>query len=221
MNEPPVRARKHIVVQPSDATRIVAGLERWAEDDDFVALRTRAFVYLLWDGALRTKAAVWLNAEEVVEDPRASRIRIVEKIAQRSCEGNNFRAHTFLISDRTRGALADYLKVVRSGGWLAKSDRLTGPLWISSHHHGTQQRMSQRTAMQRATRTRSRSTATSRPSGPGSTASTCTATSRATFARCFRRSTSSRRAGRLSRGAERSRRPSYGPWCGGARRALP
>jgi len=93
------------------------------------------------------RAAV-TNAEEVVEDPRASRIRIVEEVAQRSCEGNNYRARTFLMSDRTRSALADYLKVVRSGGWLAKSDRLAGPLWISTHHHGTQQRMSQRTAMQ-------------------------------------------------------------------------
>ena len=131
-----------------DVTRIVGALERWAKNDDFVALRTRAFVYLLWDGALRTKGAVWLNAEEVVEDPRASRIQVVEEVVQRSCEGNNYRGRTFLMSDRARAALVDYLKVARSGGWLAKEDRLEGPLWISTHHIGTQQRMSQRTAMQ-------------------------------------------------------------------------
>ena len=52
------------------------------------------------------------------------------------------------MSDRTRGALVYDLKVARSGGWLAKADRLEGPLWISTHHIGIQARMSQRTAMQ-------------------------------------------------------------------------
>jgi len=140
-------ARKSIVILPADVPRIVRALEKWA-DDDIVALRTRAFVYLLWDGAVRTKTAVWLNIEEVVEDPRASRIQVVQEVVQRPCEGNDYKGRTFLMSDRTRRALVDYLKVARSGGWLAKADRLEGPLWISTHHIGIQARMSQRTAMQ-------------------------------------------------------------------------
>lgn len=143
-----LRARKSVVVEPRDQSRILAALERWCEPGDFVALRTRAFVYLLWDGALRTKAAVWLNAEEVVKDPSANRIQVVQEVTQRPCEGNNYREREFLVSDRARDAITAYLKVARSDGWLAKSDRLEGPLWISTHHHGTQKRMSQRTAMQ-------------------------------------------------------------------------
>ncbi len=86
--------------------------------------------------------------EEVVKDPRASRIHVVQEVVQRPSEGNNYRERQFLMSDRTRNAMVDYLKVVRGGGWLAKEDRLQGPLWISTHHYGTQKRMSQRTAMQ-------------------------------------------------------------------------
>jgi hypothetical protein len=142
------RVRKSIVIDPGDQGRIVAALERWAATGDLVALRTRAFVYLLWDGALRTKAAVWLNAEEVVKDPRAKRIQVVQQAAERACEGNNYREREFLMSDRTRAALVEYLDAARSGGWLVNSSRLQGPLWLSTHHHGTQQRMSQRTAMQ-------------------------------------------------------------------------
>ena len=97
---------------------------------------------------MRTKAAVFLNAEEVVKDPRATRIQVVQQVVQRRYEANAHRGRTFVISDRTRGALVDYLKVARSEGWLANGDHLVGPLWIATHHHGTQQRMSQRTAMQ-------------------------------------------------------------------------
>jgi integrase len=143
-----VRARKSVVIEPRDQNRILAALERWAETGDFVALRTRAFVYLLWDGALRTKAAAWLDADEVVKDPAASRIHVLQEVTQRACEGNNHRERTFLLSDRVRGAVAEYLKLARGEGWLANGNRLEGPLWISTHHRGTQQRMSQRTALQ-------------------------------------------------------------------------
>ncbi len=144
----PLRARKSIVIDPRDQSRIAAAIERWASTGDFVALRTRAFVYLLWDGALRTKAAVWLNAEEVVKDPAAGRIRVVSEAVERACEGNSYRERRFLLSDRTRNAIVGYLKEARAEGWLSRGDRLVGPLWISTHHHGSQQRMSQRTAVQ-------------------------------------------------------------------------
>jgi site-specific recombinase XerD len=147
MNEPQ-RVRKSVVIDSADESRILQALERLGSSGDFAGLRTRAFVYLLWDGALRTKAAVWLNAEELVKDPSASRVHVVQQAVQRPCEGNNYRERTFLLSQRARDVLADYLKVARSEGWLANSDRLEGPLWISTHHRGTQPRMSQRMAMQ-------------------------------------------------------------------------
>jgi hypothetical protein len=142
------RARKSVVIDPRDEARIVQALERLASSEEFAGLRTRAFVYLLWDGALRTKAAVWLNVEELVKDPRASRVHVVQQALQRACEGNNYRERMFLVSDRARDAIGDYLKAARDGGWLANAERLEGPLWISTHHHGSQQRMSQRMAMQ-------------------------------------------------------------------------
>jgi integrase len=144
----PQRVRKSVVIDPADEARIIQALERLGSSGDFAGLRTRAFVYLLWDGALRTKAAVWLNAEELVKDSSASRVHVVKQATQRACEGNQYRARTFLLSDRARDAIADYLKVARSEDWLANGERLEGPAWISTHHRGTQARMSQRMAMQ-------------------------------------------------------------------------
>ena len=66
----------------------------------------------------------------------------------RPCEGNKYRERRFVMFDRAREAIADYLKEARSGGWLANAGRLEGPLWISTQPVGTQQRMSRRTAMQ-------------------------------------------------------------------------
>lgn len=143
-----MRTRKAMVIEPRDQNRLLTALERGAETGDFVDLRTRAFTYLLWDGALRPGLAVALNIEDLVKDPDASRIQVVESAALRPIEATQDPPRPFLISPRARGAIADYLKVARSQGWLATTNRLEGPLWISTHHHGTQQRMSQRTAMQ-------------------------------------------------------------------------
>jgi len=66
----------------------------------------------------------------------------------RACEGNKYRERRFVMSDRTREAIADYLREARSGGWLKNASRLAGPLWISTYPAGSQQRMSRRTAMQ-------------------------------------------------------------------------
>jgi site-specific recombinase XerD len=128
--------------------RIISALERLPDKEGLVGHRTRAFVYLLWDGALRTGAAIWLNIEEVVKDPTVSRIHVVQEPVMRPCEGNKYRERRFVMSDRAREAIADYLREARSGGWLANASRLEGPLWISTQPVGTQQRMSRRTAMQ-------------------------------------------------------------------------
>ena len=138
--------RKSVVIAPADLTRIFDELERRARSGDFLALRTRAFVYLLADGVLKTKAAVWLNAEEVVQDPSGKRIRVVQEAVQRPSEANQYRKRKILMTDRTREAIAEYLAVARSEGWFPHG-RLKGPLWIATEHRGTLQRLSQRTAM--------------------------------------------------------------------------
>jgi len=142
-----MRTRPPITIPQVDQNRIIAALERLPDKEGLVGHRTRAFVYLLWDGALRTGAALWLNIEEVVKDPAASRIHVVQEPVMRPCEGNKFRERRFVMSDRARDAIADYLKEARSGGWLANASRLQGPLWISTQAVGAQQRMSRRTAM--------------------------------------------------------------------------
>lgn len=140
----PVGKRKRVEIDSADAKQIVRAMEAWAKTGDFVALRTRAFVYLLWDGSLRTKAALSLNAEEVVTSPTT--LRVVKEVVQRPCEGNRYRELRFFISDRTRDAIKDYLGIVRRDGWLP-TERFEGPLFLSSYHKGEGKRLSRRTAI--------------------------------------------------------------------------
>ena len=142
-----MRTRKAVVIEPRDQSRIAAALERWPEAEGFVGWRTRAFVYLLWDGALRTGAAIWLNIEEVAREA-SGRIQVAQQAVLRPSEGNRYRGREVVMSDRARDAIADYLKFARAEGWLAKASRLKGPLWISTQPQGEQKRMSQRTAVQ-------------------------------------------------------------------------
>lgn len=132
------------------ATQDVGALERalvtLAAEGDMVSLRTRAFILLLWDGAVRLKAAVAINAEEVVKDPASRRITVRRQISQRACEENKYQAHTFPISQRTQSALRDYLTIVRAEGWLPKG-RLEGPLFLSSLFHGQGKRLTREAAM--------------------------------------------------------------------------
>jgi len=142
-----MRSRPALVMDTRDQARIAAALERWPEREGFVGYRTRAFVYLLWDGALRTGSAIALNIEEVVRDSVGSRIHVVEQATLRACEANRYLPRSFEMTERARAAIADYLKVARKEGCLL-GERLKGPLWIASHPHGVQQRMGQRTAVQ-------------------------------------------------------------------------
>src|SRR6476659_4158272 len=111
-----MRTRPPKPIDQADQNRILNALERLPDREGFVGYRTRAFVYLLWDGALRTGAAICLNAEEVVKDPTASRIYVLEEPVMRPCEGNKYRERRFVMSERTRSAMVDYLKEARSGG---------------------------------------------------------------------------------------------------------
>ena len=137
--------RARVEIDPDDEKRLLKALEVWAQTGDFVALRTRAFALLLWDGAVRTKVALALNAEDVVKDPSARRVTVRDSVMQRPCEANRYRARSFYLSARTQDALADYLRAVREGGWLP-TERLQGALFISSFHRGTGQRLSDRSA---------------------------------------------------------------------------
>ncbi|HMJ11053.1 MAG TPA: hypothetical protein VK524_06575 [Polyangiaceae bacterium] len=129
----PVGKRKRIAIDSADEKRIIRALDEWAKTGDFAGLRLRAFVYLLWDGTVRTKAALSLQTQDVVADPKA--LRVSKQILQPPCEGNRFRELHFHVSDRTRDAIADYLRVARNEGWLSNG-RLEGPLFLSSYHRG-------------------------------------------------------------------------------------
>ena len=142
----PKGKRMRMLIEPADEKRLVRALYRCAATGDFVALRTRAFVLLLWDGAIRTSAALALNAEEVVRDSAARRITVLKHASQRPCEENRNRGRSFVLSARTQEALAAYLHVVRQDGWLP-AERLKGPLFLSSVHRGRGQRLSVRSAI--------------------------------------------------------------------------
>lgn len=142
-----MRTRPALVMNARDQARMIAALERWADDEGFVGYRTRAFVYLLWDGALRTGSALRLNIEDVVRDSADNRFHIEERAMLRAREGDKKQGRLFEMTERTRSAIADYLKAARRHGWLVGT-RLKGPLWIASQHRGTHRRLSQRTAVQ-------------------------------------------------------------------------
>lgn len=65
---------------------------------------------------------------------------------QRTSQNNDGLERSFVVSARTQQALAEYLRVVRQGGWLP-TDRLEGPLFLSSVQPGSGQRLSKRTAI--------------------------------------------------------------------------
>src|SRR5690349_20016088 len=114
-----MRTRKAIMIDPKDQARIVSALEHWPVREGFVGYRTRAFVYLLWDGAFRTGAALALNVEDVVKDPLSNRIHVVPEAVMRPREANLYQARRFFMSERACDAIADYLREARSEGWLA------------------------------------------------------------------------------------------------------
>jgi hypothetical protein len=142
-----MRTRQAFVIDGRDQARIAAALERWPEQEGFIGYRTRAFVYLLWDGALRTGSAICLNVEEVLRDSEGGRLHVADEATMRQCGGSKDQPRSFAMTDRTRCAIADYLKLARIEGALV-GGRLKGPLWIASKPHGAQKRMSQRTAVQ-------------------------------------------------------------------------
>lgn len=139
-----LKTRKRILISPFDEKRIHQGLEHYAQNRDFEFMRLRAYVYILWDGVIRPRTALGLNIEEVVKDPTARRITIVDEARMRPCEFNRNRELTIALSERTQGALREYLQVVRREGWV-KTPTLRGPLFMSSRVKRSGARMAERT----------------------------------------------------------------------------
>jgi len=137
--------RARLVIDPDDQKRLLRALQLWADGGEFVALRTRAFVLLLWDGAVRTSEALALNIEEVVKDSRSRRPAVVLVIEQRPRVENDYRGRSIVLSPRTQDAIRDYLEAARDGGWLPNG-QFKGPLFISTRHPGEAQRLSPRSA---------------------------------------------------------------------------
>jgi integrase len=137
---------KRVVIDPSDEKRLHGALERWAAGGDFVPLRTRAFLLLLWDGSVRTSGALAMNVEDVVRDPGARRVSVLKRVVQPARDENGHRQRSFVVSARAQQAIADYVRAVRYGGWLP-TDWLEGPLFLSSVQPGSGQRLSMRNAI--------------------------------------------------------------------------
>lgn len=102
-------------IRHADQQQIVFGLESRAQSGSFLALRTRAFTYLLWDGALRTQAALALDARDVAASPEDGIPDAIERA--------NPRSPQFRMRVRTRNALSKYLQAARLNP--------AGPLWVS------------------------------------------------------------------------------------------
>ncbi len=137
--------RARVPIEPSDSKHLLRTLEIWAKTGSFVALRTRAFVLLLWDGSVRTSGALAMNIEDVI-DPEARRPSVAKRIVMRPCEQNRYQERTIALSARARQALEDYLRTARDDGWLP-AGRLRGPLFVSSTPRAAGQRLSQRSAI--------------------------------------------------------------------------
>src|SRR5688572_7076983 len=103
----PKGKRARVPIEPSDEKRLLRALDRWADSGALVALRTRAFVLLLWDGSVRTSGALELNVEDVVKDPKARRPTVLKTIVQRPCEANDHEARTIVLSARAQDAIED------------------------------------------------------------------------------------------------------------------
>jgi integrase len=145
-NVRPKGKRARVPIESRDEMRLLRALDRWAGTGTLVALRTRAFVLLLWDGSVRTSGALALNVEDVVKDPKSRRLTVLRTIVQRPCEANDNRARSIALSARAQDAMADYLRGAQQQGVLPPQ-RLQGPLFLAALQHEKGKRLSQRSAI--------------------------------------------------------------------------
>lgn len=137
---------KMVLIDPEHAKIILRALESWAAGGTFLALRDRAFFYLLWDGAIRTRIAIELDMDDVVKNPSSRALKIKETVVLPAAESNRYRGLEFSLSERTSDALLAYVKVARRDRWLATPE-LAGALFISTRYRGEGKRISERTPL--------------------------------------------------------------------------
>lgn len=131
--------RPSILIGHADQRRILDALRLWCASGDFVALRTRAFVHLLWDGALTPKGALSLNLRDVLV-LEAGRNRVRTEIEQAPCEANRYRGRRCGMRARTRDALRAYVEYGWAVGWITEG--LKAPLFVSTASALPPQRLS-------------------------------------------------------------------------------
>lgn len=124
-------SRKCAEISADEEARIVAAFDDWTASGDVIALRTRALAYLLWDGGMRTQAAIDLDLADVC----MGMCRVQKKFQV----GNR----TVVIGSRASRSISAYLAAVfgKNGPALPYD----GPLFSSSKNSKT--RMSKRTAI--------------------------------------------------------------------------
>jgi integrase len=142
-----VRAKKRarVRIDPRDESRLLRALDAWADTGNLVALRTRALVLLLWDGAVRTSAALGMNIEDAI-DHDARLPTVANRIVVRPPEESGPIGRTVVLSGRAQDALTKYLRAAKKGGWLP-GGQLRGPVFLASMPRGAGQRLSQRSAI--------------------------------------------------------------------------
>lgn len=116
-------------VHPADARVIIRALNSWSEAGSFVALRTRALVFLAWGSGLRIGECLALDIEQI-RDTSYKRLRLRERPYLRLDQAKGESAGQFLISARANTALRAYLLEARRRGWIP--DTWTGPLFITT-----------------------------------------------------------------------------------------
>jgi integrase len=123
-----------------DRDRIVAELNRWAAGGSFLALRTRAFVFLAMSSALRTKELLALDVQQVLEDPKHRRTwRVRGDAYLRAAQSKGRRVGTrtwasagqFVITKRARAALRAYIADCVARGWMTLPPAPGAPLFIA------------------------------------------------------------------------------------------
>lgn len=140
----PTGKRAPLLIPGRQERRITRALTQWCTSGEPAALRTRALIYLLWDGAVKTKGALSLDVQDVL-DRTKEQVAAKKVVAQRPCEANRYRQRHFGMRARSRDALTAYLRAGLSAGWLRPA--ATSPLFVSTSGHRQGQRMSRRTAI--------------------------------------------------------------------------
>ena len=138
------KKRPRVRIDPRDEKRLLRALHAWADTGNLVALRTRALVLLLWDGAVRTSVALGMNIEDAI-DHDARLPTVANRIVVRPPEESGPIGRTIVLSARAQDALTKYLRAAKKGGWLPGG--LRGPVFLASTPRGAGQRLSQRSAI--------------------------------------------------------------------------